>query len=288
MKEFRITATIGIWLLIMITSCSKDNTEDLTPSFRLSQIVLDNGNTIDYIYNSSNQIKNILQSNGLSENFFYDSKGRIDKVTKNTSFYSGYTETYHYQGEILSYITFSINPASGSIIPDSVCFVFDNLKRASQVTDFYKGKLFDTKNYFYNADNRIVRCINSSALYISFDTINYQWSNSGNLMKITEDSYEMINNELKHYYSTVSYEYYDYLNYFSTIHYPEIYHLYHNCLAVLRMDESGSKNYIRKETKISASGSENRIYDVTANPDSLPIRVEINSIGWNLNYEKIK
>lgn len=288
MKKFRTIATAVIGMFIMVTSCSKDKTENLTSPFRLSQIVLDNGNTTNYIYNSSNQIKKILESSGLSEDFYYYSKGRIDKVTKNTIYFTGYTEAYHYQGEILSYITFSINPVSGSIIPDSVCFVYDDLKCVSQVNDFYKGKLKGTTNYFYNAGKRIIKSIESNVDYISFDTVNYEWSNDGNLMKITEDFYNMYNNELKHYYHKKSYEYYDCINYFSTIHYPEFYLLYHNCFGMSTLDQSGSKKYIKKETTISSSGSGNRIYNVTANSDSLPIRVEINSIGWNLTYEKIK
>ena len=288
MKRFVSIATATICMFIMVTSCSKDNTKDLTSPFRLAQILLDNGNSTNYIYNSSNQIIKILESSGLSEDFSYDSKGRIDKVTKNTIYFSGYTETYHYQGEILSYITFSISPTSGSIIPDSVCFVFDNLKRVSQKTDFVNRKLRGTTNYFYNANNRIIKSINRTAAYISYDTINYQWSNDGNLMKMTEDHYNMNNNELKHYYSNTNYAYYDCINYFSTMQYPEFYLLYHNCYASSTMDEHVSKNYIKALMTISTSGNENRVYNVTANSDSLPIRIEINSIGWKLTYEKIK
>lgn len=281
MKRFVFIAIVASTVFFVTNSCTKDtSSNDPDPAsskYKLVKILYDDGGTENYYYNESNQIRKVSISDYYTEEFFYDSKGRLERVSRD---YSDYLQTYHYQGEVLSYISFS----SSSHIEecDTAFFSFDNSGRVSKKIQSYSSwsvqKRYET-NYFYDVNNRLVKSIENSEDKSMQDTTILKWSSDGNLVSSLHS-----NNSWYEFWKT-SYEYDKSLNYHNTIQYPASYLIYLNY--VWFMDEKASKNNVKEIQGYQSNSPYNRFYNVTEQADGLPTRIVSGDFSMNLTYEKL-
>ncbi len=290
MKKFLFFLISWVILILFIESCSKSNSDNPTPNtkqYRLSKKTFDNGHSENYYYNENGQLRKLSHSDGYVREFIYDTEGRLIKVTGTEN---NYSESYHFQNDLLSYISFS---SSGHMEePDTAFFIYDNTKRISQKINSY---LFDnislrvTTNYFYDDNNKLVKSItiNTENAYPSYDTITYQWNSEDNLVKMRHINY--VSNGPNSYNQTLdeqTYEYDNYLNFNKTIPYPTSYLLYHNYYRGAA-DEIVSKNNVIEIDYKTLFGSYVRTYLVTEHQDNLPTRIVGEYESWSMIYEEI-
>lgn len=287
MKKIFSTCILAICFSALIFSCSKDSTEnqdDPLKKYRLTKKVYDDGFVESYYYNVNGQLSKISYSDGDFEEFYYNNENKLTKVISDS-----WVEDYYYKNGLLDFITFLTDSYIES--PDTVFFKYNNKSLISQMVSSYSYNGITnriTHELTYDNGNRLISKvqIEMNSLSAEYDSTIYKWNTDGNIL------------EMRHIYNysadgvtynivldQENYEYDSYLNYSTTIPYPESYIFKRTYL--WNIDEQYSKNNVIEIRHKTEFGSSTRFYLVSESVDGLPKRIVGDYASWNLTYEII-
>ena len=282
MKQNLIYAVCVV--LFFACSCSKDNNnpDSNTINYRLVKKTFDNGKLENYYYLENGLLRQITVSGEGSREFIYDSENKLTKVIIET-LSKNYSEKYFYDDELISFIIFSLDSDKG--LSDTVFFKYDNENRISQIVK--PGPHGSNKNtlvdFLYDNENRLIESTSTISVgNLTFaDVIEYLWNSVGNILEAKRTFFF---NDEQTSVVQVNYDYDSFLNYNSTITYPEAYILRKKYLQTI--NEEFSKNNMVERKQSGDDGSSIYLYRVTKNENGFPTRIERDEDSFDLLYEE--
>lgn len=287
MKKILSMCVLAICCSTLIISCSKDSTENPdqpSKKYRLTKVVYDDGYMENYYYNTNGQLRKISDSDGSFIEFFYNSERKLTKVSNDS-----WNEEYYYKNGILDFITFSSELHSD--LPDTVFFKYNSINQISQLIDSYSFNGTTRKyTYVFTYDNkdRLIAKVQKQMDNLSpaFDSTIYKWNSGDNLLEMRH-IYNYTADGITYNVELVqeNYEYDSYLNYSSTIPYPESYLIKEKFMKT--MGEEFSINNVIEIRHKTENGSYTRLYYVTESDNGLPKRIVGEYASWVITYEKI-
>lgn len=271
-------------VLFFACSCSKDNInpDSNAINYRLEKKIFDNGKLENYYHLENGLIRQITVSGEGSREFIYDSENKLIKVIIETPT-NNYSEKYFYNNGLISFIIFSLDSDKG--VPDTVFFKYGNENRISQIVK--PGPHGSNKstlvNFLYDNENRLIKSTSTISVgNLTFaDLIEYQWNSVGNILEAKRTFFF---NDEQTSVVQVNYDYDSFLNYNSTIIYPEAYILRKKYLQTI--NEEFSKNNIVERKQSGDDGSSRYSYRVTKSENGFPTRIESDEDSFNLVYEE--
>lgn len=270
---------------VLFISCSKDqdnetSPQDIVSKQRLSSIVYDDGEMVNYYYHDNGYIRKISQSDGDFEEFIYDVSNQLTSVVTD----NGSSRDFHYQNGILSYTIDTYNFLD-SLYIDTTFYRYND---RSLVSKTYVDESVRFQLFFYDDQDRLlVKKYVCNACDILYDSIAYKWHTDGNLSEKKHEYSYSADGGIS--YSVVidqeNYEYDSYINPYSTINYHPIYLIVDH---LSNLSWYYSKNNVVEKRFSTSTGGYTELCNVVESENGLPTRIVSEYYSMDLFYEKIE